>query len=55
MPGIMNGRLVRKPLGFSKKLEMVTAVCMCEDVIYNLDRRVRALAIEVNEAQHRRL
>ena len=49
----MNGRLVRKTLGFSKKLEMLTAACIWEDVVYNFARHVRTLAIEVNETQRR--
>ena len=49
----MNGRLVRKTLGFSKKLEMLIAACIWEDVVYNLARHVRTLAIEVNETQRR--
>ena len=49
----MNGRLVRKTLGFSKKLEMLVASCVWEDMVYNFARHVKTLRIEVNDG-HRR-
>lgn len=39
----MNGRLVRKTLGFSKRVEMLAAACAWEDVVYNLSRAVKTL------------
>jgi hypothetical protein len=44
---LMNGRLVRKTLGFSKQIEMLVAACVWEDVIYNLTRPVKTLRLEV--------
>ena len=44
---LMNGRLVRKTLGFSKELTMLEASCVWEDVIYNLTRSVKTLRLEV--------
>jgi len=44
---LMNGRLVRKTLGFSKALTMLEASCVWEDVVYNLTRSVKTLRIEV--------
>ena len=44
---LMNGRLVRKTLGFSKKLTMLSASCVWEDVVYNLTRPVKTLRLEV--------
>jgi hypothetical protein len=32
----MNGRLVRKTLGYSKELEMLRASSIWEDAVYNL-------------------
>jgi hypothetical protein len=49
----MNGRLVRKTLGFSKQLEMLNYACIWEDVVYNFTRHVKTLRLEVN-AGHRR-
>jgi hypothetical protein len=49
----MNGRLVRKTLGFSKRVEMLRAACAWEDVIYNLARPVKTLRLEVNNADQR--
>lgn len=45
----MNGRLVRKTLGFSKKREMLEAACIWEDVVYNFARHVKTLRLEVNQ------
>ena len=44
---LMNGRLVRKTLGFSKQLEMLSAACVWEDSVYNLTRPVKTLRLEV--------
>jgi hypothetical protein len=49
----MNGRLVRKTLGFSKRVEMLRAACAWEDVIYNLARPVKTLRLEVNKRDQR--
>lgn len=49
----MNGRLVRKTLGFSKRLEMLRASCIWEDVVYNLTRRVKTLRLGVNNGNQR--
>lgn len=51
----MNGRLVRKTLGFSKQVEMLRASCGWEDVIYNLTRSIKTLRIEVNNGGQRLL
>ena len=44
---LMNGRLVRKTLGFSKTLTMLQASCVWEDIVYNLTRSVKTLRVEV--------
>lgn len=49
----MNGRLVRKTLGFSKRVEMLRASCIWEDVVYNLTRTVKTVRIEVNNGNQR--
>ena len=49
----MNGRLVRKTLGFSKRVEMLRAACVWEDVVYNLARSVKTLRMEVNNGDQR--
>lgn len=49
----MNGRLVRKTLGFSKRIEMLIAACIWEDAVYNLARSVKTLRIEVNNGFQR--
>ena len=51
---LMNGRLVRKTLGFSKELTMLEASCVWEDVIYNLTRSVKTLRLEVMPQTKRR-
>lgn len=51
---LMNGRLVRKTLGFSKQLEMLWASCIWEDVVYNLTRSVKTLRLEVSPHTDRR-
>lgn len=42
----MNGRLVRKTLGYSKELEMLRASSIWEDTVYNLGRALKTLRIE---------
>ena len=49
----MNGRLVRKTLGFSKRLCMLRAASVWEDVVYNLARHVKTLRLEVNDGSRR--
>lgn len=49
----MNGRLVRKTLGFSKERDMLNAACIWEDVVYNFARQVKTLRLEVSDG-HRR-
>lgn len=50
----MNGRLVRKGLGFSKLLSMHEAQAAWEDVVYNLGRTVKTLREEVQGDSSRR-
>jgi hypothetical protein len=49
----MNGRLVRKTLGFSKRLPMLRAASVWEDGVYNLTRHVKTLRLEVNDGPRR--
>ena len=49
----MNGRLVRKTLGFSKCVEMLKAACVWEDAVYNLARSVKTLRVEINQGSQR--
>jgi hypothetical protein len=49
----MNGRLVRKTLGFSKRLHMLRAASAWEDVVYNFSRAVKTLRLEVNDGSRR--
>jgi hypothetical protein len=49
----MNGRLVRKTLGFSKQVEMLRASCIWEDVVYNLAHSVKTLRLEINNGNQR--
>jgi len=51
---LMNGRLVRKTLGFSKDLTLLEASCVWEDVVYNLTRSVKTLRLEVMPQTKRR-
>jgi hypothetical protein len=44
----MNGRLVRKTLGYSKRLAMLEAACDWEDVVYNFTRSVKTLRCAIN-------
>lgn len=48
----MNGRLVRKTLGYSKELEMFRASSVWEDAVYNLGRALKSLRIESLEADN---
>jgi len=51
----MNGRLVRKTLGYSKELGMLRASSTWEDAVYNLGRALKTLRIESpQEAGNRR-
>jgi hypothetical protein len=45
----MNGRLVRKTLGFSKQVAMLYAACVWEDAVYNFAHRVKTLRIKIND------
>jgi len=49
----MNGRLVRNTLGFSKRVSMLRAASVWEDVVYNLARHVKTLRLEVNDGTRR--
>jgi hypothetical protein len=44
----MNGRLVRKTLGYSKRVAMLESACVWEDVVYNFTRSVKTLRYEIN-------
>ena len=49
----MNGRLVRKTLSYSKRVEMLEASSVWEDMVYNLVRPLKTLRQEVcNEQRH---
>lgn len=50
----MNGRLVRKGLGFSKLLQMHQAQAAWEDTCYNLARSLKTLRLEAQRAPLRR-
>ena len=49
----MNGRLVRKTLSFSKKVDMLEAASAWEDGVYNMTRPIKTLALEVNDGVRR--
>lgn len=49
----MNGRLVRKTLGYSKEVEMLRASSVWEDAVYNLGRALKTLRIESPQAVRR--
>jgi len=51
---LMNGRLVRKTLGFSKQLDMLCAACVWEDIVYNLARPVKTLRLKALPQTDRR-
>jgi hypothetical protein len=42
----MNGRLVRKTLGYSKELKMLRASSIWEDMVYNFGRALKTLRVE---------
>jgi hypothetical protein len=44
----MNGRLVRKTLSYSKRVDMLEFSCLWEDMVYNLVRPLKTLRLEVN-------
>ena len=48
---LMNGRLVRQTLGFSKELAMLEASCIWEDLVYNFARPLKTLRVEIQEGQ----
>ena len=50
----MNGRLVRKGLGFSKLLSMHAAQAAWEDLVYNFSRTVKTLRLEAQSDPLRR-
>ncbi len=51
----MNGRLVRKTLGYSKKLQMLRASSIWEDVVYNLlGRALKTLRMQSPEPDGKR-
>jgi hypothetical protein len=50
---LMNGRLVRKTLAFSKRLELLKAACIWEDMVYNFLRPVKTLRFQINQEQRR--
>jgi len=47
----MNGRLVRKTLSYSKRVEMLEASSSWEDIVYNLVRPLKTLCQEVCDEQ----
>jgi hypothetical protein len=49
----MNGRLVRKTLGFSKQVVMLRAACTWEDAVYNFARSVKPLRVRVDDPARR--
>lgn len=49
----MNGRLVRKGLGFSKEFDMLWASCTWDDTVYNLSRAVKTLRVETEQVGRR--
>ena len=50
----MNGRLIRKTLGYSKELKMLRASSIWEDVVYNLGRALKTLRVESPESEGNR-
>jgi len=50
----MNGRLVRKTLGYSKEPQMLRASSVWEDVLYNLGRALKSLRLESPETGNQR-
>jgi hypothetical protein len=45
---MMNGRLVRKTLSFSKELRLLKAASTLEDALYNFTRPVKTLRVELS-------
>jgi hypothetical protein len=50
----MNGRLVRKTLGYSKELKMLRASSIWEEMVYNLGRALKTLRVESPESDGER-
>ena len=48
----MNGRLVRKTLSYSKRVEMLEASSVWEDIVYNLVRPLKTLRLEAEASEH---
>jgi len=49
----MNGRLMRKTLGFSETVAMSSAACIWEDMVYNFARSLKTLHLEVQDGCRR--
>jgi hypothetical protein len=49
----MNGRLVRKTLSYSKRVDMLDFSCLWEDMVYNLVRPLKTLRLELKEHNRR--
>lgn len=47
----MTGRMVRKTLSYSKKLELLKAACAWEDALYNFNRPCKSLRVAVEEGE----
>ncbi len=50
----MNGRLVRKTLGYSKELKMLRASSIWEDAVYNVGRALKTLGVESPDSAGKR-
>lgn len=48
----MNGRLVRKTLSYSKRVEMLEASSLWEDVVYNLVRPLKTLRLKAEADEY---
>jgi len=48
----MNGRLVRKTLSYSKRVEMLEASSLWEDMVYNLVRPLKTLRLKAEDNEH---
>jgi hypothetical protein len=48
----MNGRLVRKTLSYSKRVEMLEASSAWEDMVYNLVRPLKTLRLEAETSEY---
>jgi hypothetical protein len=51
---LFNGRLARKTLAYSKKVEMYRASAAWEDLVYNLTRPLKTLRLEIFDNPKRR-